>query len=226
MPQLTKPTVVYHADWGSEENKRWSARATLGTDGRYTAFAPKPVGNLGSLVGRLRTEAGKTGCAFAGFDFPIGVPEFYAKRAGISAFRTLLKRLGHRKWKDFYSVCDKPDQISVNRPFYPNGAYKGRRKEDLFRGHGVSSLEPLLRRCERGGNGQRQACRRFWTLGGNQVGKAAVIGWRDVFAPDLRTEAQFPYGRLTALCPRSWCLGTSSGTRLWILGFVQPAQSL
>ena len=90
MPQLTKPTVVYHADWGSEEEKRWCARATLGKDGRYTAYAPEQVGDLDSLIGQLRREAGETGCALAGFDFPIGVPEFYAKRAGIVSFRTLL----------------------------------------------------------------------------------------------------------------------------------------
>jgi hypothetical protein len=186
MPQLTKPTVVYHADWGSKEEKRWCAKATLGTDGCYTAFAPERVGNLGSLIKQLRTEASETGCAFAGFDFPIGVPEFYAKRAGISKFRPWLSGLGSGEWKDFYSVCDKPDQISVHRPFYPNGAYKERRKVDLFRGHGVENVAPLLRRCERGGKGQKQACCLFWTLGGNQVGKAAISGWRDVLAPALR----------------------------------------
>ena len=141
MAQLAKPTVVYHADWSSKAEKRWCARATLGTDGHYTAFAPELVGNPTLLVGQLCKEAGDAGCALAGFDFPIGVPEFYAKRAGIASFRALLKKLGHRKWKDFYSVCDKPGQISAHRPFYPNGKYKGRRKEDLFRGHGVSSLD-------------------------------------------------------------------------------------
>ena len=85
MPQLTKPTVVYHADWGSKEEKRRCAKATLGTDGHYTAFAPKLVDKLSSLIGQLRTEAGETGCTLAGFDFPIGVPAFYAKRAGITA---------------------------------------------------------------------------------------------------------------------------------------------
>ena len=146
------------------------------------------MGNPGSLIARLRTEAGENGCAFAGFDFPIGVPASYAKRAAISSFPALLSKLGDGDWKDFYSVCDKPAQISVYRPFYPNGGYKGRREEDLFRGLGVSSLEPLLRRCERGGNGHKQACCLFWTLGRNQVGKAAIIGWRDVLAPALRRE--------------------------------------
>ena len=49
--------------WGSKERKRWYAKAALGTDGHYTAFAPKLVGTLGSLIGQLRTEAGETGCA-------------------------------------------------------------------------------------------------------------------------------------------------------------------
>ena len=186
MARLAKPTVVYHADWGSNEKKRWCARATLGSDGHYTAFAPERVGNPASIIARPQNHAGETGCTFVGFDFPIGVPAFYANRAGISSFRTLLKRLGLRKWKDFYSVCDEPNHISVRRPFYPNGAYEGRRKADLFRGHGVSKLEPLLRRCERGGKGRKPACCLFWTLGGNQVGKAAIVGWRDVLAPALR----------------------------------------
>jgi hypothetical protein len=186
MPQLTKPTVVYHADWGSKEKKRWCARATLGADGCYMAFAPKPVGNPGSLIEQLRTEAGKTGCAFAGFDFPIGIPTFYAKRAGTSSFRNFLLSLGCGEWKDFYTVCDEANEICVHRPFYPNGKYEGKKKQELFGGHGVSSVQELLRRCERGGGGQKQACCLFWTLGGNQVGKAAIIGWRDVLAPALR----------------------------------------
>jgi hypothetical protein len=193
MAQPAKPNVVCHADWGSKDAKRWCARAALGANDHYTAFAPKHVGNPGSLIGHLRTEAGETGCALAGFDFPIGVPAFYAKRAGIASFRALLPKLGRGKWKDFYSVCDEANQISVHRPFYPNGRYKGRRKQELFRGHGVSSLEPLLRRCERGGNGQRQACCLFWTLGGNQVGKAAIIGWRGVLAPALRNVSLWPF---------------------------------
>jgi hypothetical protein len=41
MAQLAKPNVLYHADGGSKDAKRWCTRATLGTDGRYTAFAPE-----------------------------------------------------------------------------------------------------------------------------------------------------------------------------------------
>jgi hypothetical protein len=200
MQRPFNPKVVYHADWGSKAAKRWCAKAVLGEDDRYTAFAPEQVGNPGSLIGRLRTEAGEDGCAFAGFDFPIGLPALYAERASISSFRALLPELGCGEWKDFYSVCDYPEQISVHRPFYPNGAYTGRRKEELFRGHGVSSVEPLLRCCDRGGKGVKRACCLFWTLGGNQIGKAAISGWRDVLAPALHDVRLWPFdGRLCSL---------------------------
>ena len=52
----------------------------------------------------------------------------------------------------------------------------------------MESVEPLLRRCERGGDGKKEACCLFWTLGGNQVGKAAISGWLDVLAPALSSE--------------------------------------
>jgi len=186
MTLLDKPTLVYHADWGSKPSKRWCAKATLGPDGRYTASGPTLVGDQTLLIHDLRNVAGALGITFAGLDFPIGVPAHYAQRAGIAKFRDFVLELGKGEWSRFYSVCDTPEQVSTHRPFYPNGSYTGKRKADLFRGHMVSSIEPLLRRCERGGNGQRQACSLFWTLGGNQVGKAALIGWREVLAPALR----------------------------------------
>src|SRR5437762_2394557 len=129
------------------------------------ATPPSPPRRWAFPAHSLRSFAkrqGETGCGFAELDFPIGVPSSFTERGGISSFRTLLPNLGTGDWENFYSACDKPDQICVHRPFYPNGAYKGRRKEDLFRGHGVSSLEPQLRRCERGGNGQ--LLKRTWAL--------------------------------------------------------------
>jgi len=177
---LARPALVFHADWGSEKSKRWCARATLGADGRYTASGPDPVGNPSSLLRSLRDEAGELKTIFAGFDFPIGVPAHFAERAGITRFRDFLPLLGSGIWKDFYSVCDQPEEISAYRPFYPNGRYKGRLLEDLLCGHGVSSRQPLLRQCERASDGHLEASCLFWTLGGKQVGKAALIGWREV----------------------------------------------
>ena len=123
---------------------------------------------------------------FVGFDFPIGVPAHYAARAGVAKFRELLPQLGKGDWSDFFSVCDAPEQISVHRPFYPDGQRKGRKQEDLCRGHGVSSMKQLLRRCELGGKDRREAGCLFWILGPKQVGKAAISGWRDVLIPAIQ----------------------------------------
>lgn len=203
MALLTKPTLVYHADWGSKDSKRWCCTATLGLDGRYTAAAPKPVGDLDVLLKNFHTEAAAPGTVFAGFDFPIGIPAYYAKQAGITTFRDLLAKIGTGKWRNFYSVCDSPEEISVFRPFYPRRSKKGCLPRHLFEGHGVSEMGSLLRRCEKGCNGQRQACSLFWTLGGKQVGKAAIIGWRDVLVPSLRHSSLrlWPFdGDLANLC--------------------------
>jgi hypothetical protein len=199
---LTKPKLVFHADWGSENSKRWCARATLGADGRYTASGPHPVGDPRSLMRTLRDGAGALESVFAGFDFPIGIPVHFAEQAGIANFRDFLPQLGEGKWSKFHLVCDAPEEISVHRPFYPNAGYKGRSREDLLRGHRVTSLEPLLRQCERGGNGHPQASCLFWTLGGQQVGKAALIGWIDVLVRAIREDSIriWPFdGRLEAL---------------------------
>jgi len=185
---VNKPTLVYHADWGSTAAKRWCAKATLGADGRYIASGPYRVGKLSQLIESLKAEAGEQQTVFAGFDFPIGVPVHFAERAGLRKFRDFLPQLGSGNWSEFHLVCDAPEQISVYRPFYPNGDYKDRQMDELFRGHGVSSLEPLLRLCERAGHGHSQASCLFWTLGGKQVGKAALIGWREVLAQAVQED--------------------------------------
>jgi len=49
-------------------------------------------------------------------------------------------------------------------------------------------MDPLMRRCERKTNWRKAACCLFWTLGGNQVGRAAIGGWRDVIVPALQED--------------------------------------
>jgi hypothetical protein len=50
----------------------------------------------------------------------------------------------------------------------------------------VSAIDDLRRECEKKQAGRRAACPLFWTLGASQVGKGAIVGWRDVLAPALR----------------------------------------
>lgn len=93
--------------------------------------------------------------------------------------------LGERRWAEFYTPAEKPDQISLTRPFYPLTP-GGTSKQHLYNGLGLNSARSLLRRCDCASATRNQACEIFWTLGANQVGRAAISGWRDVLAPAVR----------------------------------------
>jgi len=185
------PPVVAHADWGSDPKKRWVASATLGVRSVYRVEAPTPVGDPATLLGRLHDLANGAGAALVGFDFPIGIPERYAQLAGVDSFSVLLPELGGGEWADFYRVCEHASEISLHRPFYPRGA--GRKGEHarkhLWEALEQENMDGLLRLCERRTAERRAACSLFWTLGGNQVGKAAISGWSEVLAPTIRDGA-------------------------------------
>jgi hypothetical protein len=178
------PTHLYHADWGTATNKRWFARATLGSDCRYTAHAPALIEDHVDLIPSIRKEIDDGGRALVGFDFPIGVPASYARLAGVTAFKPFLRELGKGKWADFYSVATVRSEISLRRPFYPFSP-GGKRQAHLLEALGLNEIDDLRRECEKKQPGRRAACSLFWTLGANQVGKGAIVGWRDVVAPAL-----------------------------------------
>jgi hypothetical protein len=48
-------------------------------------------------------------------------------------------------------------------------------------------MKDLLRPCDFGNELRNKACSLFWTLGGNQVGQAAISGWREVLVPAIRS---------------------------------------
>ncbi|MEM8599537.1 MAG: DUF429 domain-containing protein [Bacteroidota bacterium] len=182
---LSPPVLVVHADWGSAPRKRWMCVARW-EEGRYCVTAPERVGQLDSFWARLRARAPE-GPILVGFDFPVGLPVAYANKAGIQDFPEALAGFGHGAWAGFYSVCETAEEISVHRPFYPfNG--KGTKQAHLLDGLGMASMNQLLRRCERKTKTRGAASWLFWTVGGKQVGKAAIIGWRDLIAPGLRQE--------------------------------------
>ncbi len=168
-----------HADWSVSPGKRWLALAVLQDDGCYLGYAPQPVGEAQTLLHRLRGLAKPQGCVLVGFDFPIGLPLAYAHRAGIQGFLAALRQLGQGVWAQFYQPAQKAEEISLYRPFYPAKPGHARQKH-LLEGLGVRSMDDLRRRCERAHVGRRPAFPLFWTLGGQQVGKAAISGWRQV----------------------------------------------
>ncbi len=197
------PAVVLHADWSTAANKRWLAEARLGADGRYTASAPRLVSehsfNLSDLIPNLQRELGNEGCAIIGFDFPIGLPKAYAEKAQVTDFKKFLVGLGKGDWADFYNVCSSRNDINIHRPFYPFCCPK---KGDAIRDHLVERLgiafDDLYRRCERAHTDREAASPLFWTLGAKQVGKAAIVGWRDVITPALNNKQ---WGRRVRLWP-------------------------
>jgi hypothetical protein len=174
---MSAPRLVAHADWSTHPAKRWMASAVLRPGGSYLARPPRPVGALANFWAGLEAGVG-AGPTLVGFDFPIGLPAAYAKRAGIEDFLAALDRFGDA----FYEVARTPEQISLARPFYPH-VPGGRSRRQLVDGLGLKTWDSLHRRCDRSTPVRLAACPMFWTLGGNQVGKATITGWRDLLAP-------------------------------------------
>jgi hypothetical protein len=177
------PTLLCHSDWGSHPRKRWLCKAHRRTNG-WSVEAPKQVENHPQLLDCLTKEIGNDGIAVVGFDFPIGIPAKYASLIGVAEFRHFLPRLGTADYLDFYRVCAEPSEISHYRPFYP---YRpgGANHNHLLSALDLTKFDDLRRMCERAHDDRKAACPLFWTLGANQVGKAAIIGWRDVIIPAL-----------------------------------------
>ena len=181
---MNRPELVYHADWSTRPANRWAVRAVL-HGSTYVASAPEPVGPTHGLLSGLAQST--AGAAVAGFDFPNGVPIAWARSVGVRAFRPLLPLLGSNEWSDFFRIAESPGEIGPRRPFYP-ARPGGTEQAHLCHALGVSAMDDLRRRCDLGCPGRRAAASVFWTLGGNQVGRAAISGWRDLLQPALRSE--------------------------------------
>lgn len=177
-------TLVAHADWSKNEHKRWLAVANRVTDGGWIALTTRQVKNARNLLPTLRGAAGAGGCALVGFDFPIGLPATYAHKVAVTDFLEWLPGLGQGLWSEFFQVAEHRDQINLYRPFYP---YKsgGAKRIHLVQKLGVNSFDDLRRLCEQAHPDRRAACPLFWTLGGQQVGKAAITGWQEMLIPGL-----------------------------------------
>lgn len=227
-PVTPLPSLVAHADWSLDPRKRWLVCATLQapeqTSGRYRAAAPEPVGPPADLLDRLQQRARRgrtvTGPLLVGFDFPIGLPRAYAERAGIADFRRLLPRLGRGEWRSFFTVAERPGEIGLQRPFYPaKAARRGTAaRVHLLEGLGLARYAELLRACDLGDGRRPPACALFWTLGPQQVGKAAIVGWRELLIPALRS------GRSLGLWPFDGDLAALLASREVVLAETYPAE--
>ena len=70
------------------------------------------MGSTDDLLVRLKSR-GPRQAILAGFDFPIGVPETYARRAGISRFLVALQSFGTGAWSRFYDVAETADENRI-----------------------------------------------------------------------------------------------------------------
>ncbi len=215
---MNRPQIVAHADWSADARKRWVAIATRRGE-RYVAQEPRPVGI--DLAGFLRGLRGSSseGCVFLGCDFPLGLPVAFARRAGIDHFTDALPYFGAGEWEKFYELASTPTEISIHRPFYPRGV-GGAKHAHLTSALGVPSMDDLRRRCELASDRRGAACALFWTLGGNQVGRAAISGWRDLLSPALRASKLD-----IALWPFAGCLEDLLNNRSYVVAETYPADA-
>ena len=211
------PGVVAHADWSTAPGKRWMVMASLNAD-VYRVGTPEAVSAPNSLAEScVRKSHGRP--AVIGFDFPIGLPAAYAERAGIVSFREVFPEFGTGRWQRFHDLAERPEEIALERPFYP-ARPGGTKQAHLVEGLGVASMDDLLRECERGTASRNKACALFWTLGGNQVGRAAIAGWRHALVPAAqRLQSE------VALWPFEGDLGELLTSRACVLAETYPADA-
>ena len=176
---MIAPALVRGADWSVDPAKRWVATAEREGD-RYLVRSVDHEG--GGLL--TPTDAGAT---LVGVDFPIGLPLAYATAVGIDRFADALGALGDSLLPRFFDVAASPEEIGLGRPFYPARAGpKGSvARRHLADGLGIA-FGDLLRHCERPFAGRPSASTLFWLVGSQQVGRAAIDGWRHVLQPARR----------------------------------------
>ncbi len=173
--------LAAHADWSIDPRKRWIAVARQ-TGTRWSLAAPGLVGDPGTLLQRLRSEAGG-GPVALGVDFPIGVPRAYAVGQPDRDFPDFLRRTA--TLPDFFRVCSTLDELSRERPFYPARGVKGMTRLSHAAALGLDDANGLSRLCDRATGERPAGAPLFWTLGANQTGKAAIAAWRDMLLPAL-----------------------------------------
>jgi hypothetical protein len=92
------------------------------------------------------------------------------------------------------------------------------KRDDLLNGLGIANFDALRRQCDRPTSTRRRpACPIFWTLGGSQVGKAAIAGWREIIMPARRRGAR--------LWPFDGALAELVADRVPVLAETYPADA-
>ncbi|MCL2428619.1 MAG: hypothetical protein FWD12_05245 [Alphaproteobacteria bacterium] len=177
--------LAAHADWSVDPRKRWVSLAYRSGD-RWAIAAPRLVGEPGRFLRDLLNEAAGSAVVL-GVDLPLGLPRHYAAQRPETGFVDFLRRL--RADSAFFDVAATLDEIGLERPFYPLRGIKGMRQAAHAAALGLDGPLALRRACDRATPERPAGAPLFWTLGPNQVGKAALAAWRDVLIPALAAAA-------------------------------------
>jgi hypothetical protein len=175
------PSLAAHADWSVDPRKRWITVARRTTAG-WALAAPRLVGDVTTLLARLREEAGG-GSVALGVDLPIGLPRAFAANRTEADFLAFLRRVGDLP--AFFSVCATLAEIRPDRPFYPVRGAAGMTRLSHALALGLADAAGLSRACDRATVERPAGAPLFWTLGANQSGKAAIAAWQDLILPAL-----------------------------------------
>jgi hypothetical protein len=89
----------------------------------------------------------------------------------------------------FFTVAASLGEISAAQPFYPRRGVAGMTRAAHAAALGLRDAAALSRACDRATPERPAGAPLFWTLGANQVGKAALHGWRHLLIPALCHEA-------------------------------------
>ena len=178
-------TLAVHADWSVDARKRWMCVAVPVTTGWQLMI--QPVGAVETLLPRLLAAA-RGGPVALGVDFPIGLPRAYAAgRTGdfTGAFTGDFPGFLRDAPPGFFDVADTIDDVSPGRPFYPRRGRLGMTRLSLAHALGFATTAELSRQCDRATAARPAGAPLFWTLGANQVGKAAISAWLSLLRPAL-----------------------------------------
>jgi hypothetical protein len=180
--------LAVHADWSVAAGKRWMSVAWRAAGGGvWLVEAPGPVGDPATLLSRLADRAGGQAVAL-GLDVPIGLPRAYAAlHAREPDFPSFLRRLSERS--GFLVPCAELAELAPDRPFYPARGRAGMTRAAHAESLALRGAGELYRHCDRATRSRPGGAPLFWTLGANQVGKAAIAAWRDVLLPALADAA-------------------------------------
>jgi hypothetical protein len=152
-----------------------------GMPGDWHVASPCPVGDVGTLLGRLSAGGDPV---VLGVDFPLGLPRAYAALyAAETGFPEFLRGLARRP--DFFAVSAGLDTVCAGRPFYPARGLAGMTRLAHASALGLADAAGLSRACDRATAERPAGAPLFWTLGANQSGKAAISAWRDLLLPAL-----------------------------------------